>query len=189
MTCVVWNKGVLAADRNTSIDKEIMSFIEETKIFKVNGYLFGFAGHTNLRDKLITWVVNGFKVEDKPELPIRDESFSFIVVDCIEKKVYNFVDNLTPNSYSYDTRLVIGSLSRLAKGALIMGCSADEAVKTALNAYKLRPEAKYKAVDVLVDDYVHDERNTSEILGNAISVVEQVVGKSKSSKKGNTNAS
>lgn len=155
MTCVVWKDGVMAADRNTGLG--VIAEWEEQKIFKLNGYLLGFSGFTSTRDKIITWIVN--EKDDKffPEINPK-EDYSFILIDCINKKFYLYDNSLEPSELPYDYPYAIGSLQYLATGAMYVGANAKEAVDAALRTYKLRPEVKFFNIDVISDNFENSDK-------------------------------
>lgn len=165
MTCIAWSNGYLAADRNTAVG--YLSEWEEQKIFKINGYLFGFSGHTTVRDAVITWLMNDKDPAKLPDLGSNND-FSIIVIDCISKKVYYYENNLQETEIPYHVPVTLGSLAYPAKGALIVGATAEEAVQAALRTFKLRPEAKFHTVDVLKAEMVPDleKLNATQNLAN-----------------------
>lgn len=146
MTCVVWSKGALATDRNVAYNSRQFSDYSEKKIDIVGDYLLGFSGRNYVKDKIIEWIKTEFNPEQKPRLETVEE-FDAILVNYKTKTLYLATDKFEFNQYPYDYDLVGGSLRLFAKGALVMGASAKEAVQVALRSFELRPEAKFLEVD------------------------------------------
>lgn len=149
MTCIVWSKGVLATDRNVSYADTNYSDREELKIYKASNYVIGFSGPNYIRKLLISYIESNFAIENKTQFS-NNEDFEAIIINPTERKLLKIEKNFDLEEYPYDYDLTIGSLGLFAKGALIMGANAIEAVETALKSFKLRPEAKFLTVDSIV---------------------------------------
>ncbi len=100
---------------------------ERTKIFKINGHLAGFAGNHDTAAVLQNWVEHGAKEEEWP-FDENDQAAVMLVTPdgrILVYERYPFPVLMENDFYA------IGSGSPYALAAMHLGCSAEQAVKTA----------------------------------------------------------
>lgn len=150
MTVVAWDGFNLAAEMNTGFNA--VSRWKEKKIFEVNEYLVAYTGiNTGVRDCIINWLFSGRKSDEIPV--IENEKFTALIIDRKSRKAYRLINNMVFIEFPYKMPISIGSIGLFAAGALTMGATAEEAVKTALIAGYMRPETLFHEVDILSGDW------------------------------------
>ena len=87
MTCIVWSKGILAADRNVAYNDLGFSDREENKLMVIDEYLIGFSGRNFVKEKLIRWIKSNFNANEFPTLTEK-EDFDCILINGKLKKSY-----------------------------------------------------------------------------------------------------
>lgn len=159
MTVIAWDGKNLAADRNTGFNA--VSLWKEKKIFRIKDCLLGYTGmNTGIRDAFATWLHHDRSPEMTPRLPEKS-SFAVILIDCKKREAFFYRNNTVATQFPFDLPIAIGSFELACNGALLMDATAEQAVNTALQTFRLRPDAKFFDIDVLSSEYKHKEVSPS----------------------------
>ena len=132
MTTIAYRDGVLAGD--TQSTEGYYKSTKMRKIFKVNNNLVGFCGDAAAIPPLKKWVRAGFTPEEELKKISQHLSYSMLVIPPDGKMFYKYSDsiNVFREEYPKTHFKSEGSGSDVAIGALIMGATAVEAVKAAI---------------------------------------------------------
>ena len=159
MTVIAWDGKNLAADQNTGFNA--VSLWKEKKIFRIKDCLLGYTGmNTGVRDAFATWLHHDRSPKMTPQLPEKS-SFAVILIDCKKKEAFIYRNSTIATRFPFDLPLGLGSLELVCNGALLMGATAEEAVNTALHAFRMRPEVRFSDIDVLSSEYKVKETGPS----------------------------
>jgi hypothetical protein len=132
MTTIVYRDGVLAGDTQSS--EGYYKSAKMRKVFKVSNHLVGFCGDAAAIPPLKKWVRNGFSPEEEMKKIAQHLSYSMLVIPQNGKVFYKYSDsiNVFREEFPKTHFKSEGSGSDVAIGALIMGATAVEAVKAAI---------------------------------------------------------
>lgn len=129
LTTVCYNRkvGVMAGDRMACIGENKHGVI--TKVFKVEGALVGFSGHSDVAVAILRWISGGRKDEDWPELQYENTDCSVLVVEA-DGVVKMYERYPIPIVMEQDLH-AIGSGRDFALAAMHLGCDPIKAVEVA----------------------------------------------------------
>lgn len=127
MTTVVYKDGVIAAD--TLICEGDQFYGERSKIFDLENHVVGVAGASLLYDEFLLFVQG--KEFNREVFKTNDLNFKGIVIDKKTRKVLCYEKELVCDGDIKTDFIAIGSGAAIAKGALLMGANAKQAVECA----------------------------------------------------------
>lgn len=123
MTCIAYRDGVIAADTLVIID-DVVKQLNEVKVVKRKGHLFGIAGHLPPLDDVVKWYFSNDRKTFK------NHKFTCLVIypnGDIHECDHQGNEITLQNSF-----YAIGSGREYAIGAMAVGASALEAVEVAI---------------------------------------------------------
>ena len=127
MTTIVYKDGVLAGD--TLISEGDHFYGHRSKIFDLELWIVGIAGASMLYDEFLKFVM-GHEF-NKEAFKAADLQFKAIVIDKHTKKVSCYEKELIEDGDIKTDFIAFGSGAAIAKGALLMGATAKQAVECA----------------------------------------------------------
>lgn len=127
MTTIAYRDGVIAADTGCFNDGLYEGEVDKLWTLPDVGIL-GCCGEYGAILKVVEWLRNGGKADDKPRLS-RNSEFTGLVVKC-EGNVVHYQMGLRPMLIGASFH-AIGSGRKIAVGALAAGASAEQAVQIA----------------------------------------------------------
>jgi len=127
VTTIVFKNGTLAADTALTSGADAHAG-EMSKIAKCEDFMGGASGGILEVSKFLEWVVQGADFDDLPKF---EEKFNAFLIDKTHK-----VRVVGKEGISHPIKspfYAIGSGEEAAKGALLMGATAEEAVQAAIH--------------------------------------------------------
>lgn len=127
MTTIVYKDGVLAGDTLISEGDHFYGY--RPKIFDVEEWVVGIAGAPMLFDEFLKFVMGHEFNKEAFKAP--DLQFHAIVIEKNTKKVFCYQKELIEEGDIKTDFIAFGSGAAIAKGALLMGATAKQAVECA----------------------------------------------------------
>ena len=142
MTVIAWDGKTLAADRMMHTQGYCVPY---TKIRRIRGMLVGGAGNSAHVNEMLYWLEAGCDPDKFPDFQrVQDE---FVDILCITKDGQIHHYNRGPIPMRIEAKhFAIGSGAEVAQTAMHLGCTAAEAVSTAI---ELAPNNCGLGVDTL----------------------------------------
>lgn len=134
MTTIAYANGIMAGDKQANIGDN-GKHGRVTKVFKINGCLIGFSGHSDVAMALLRWFSGGCKDEDWPELQYENRDCAMLVVE--ESGVVKMYERYPIPIVMEHKFHAIGSGRDFAMAAMHLGHDPIKAVEVAceLDAY------------------------------------------------------
>jgi ATP-dependent protease HslVU (ClpYQ) peptidase subunit len=130
VTTIVASKGIMVADSKVSIGSGLS--YPAIKIIKINGFLAGACGDGGDCSRFLEWAKEEFKPKSKPK-------FNFVQgdnqIDCLVVKkdgIYFYAPSYPDLEKIEAEFYAIGSGSKAARAAMIMGADPIKAVEVAI---------------------------------------------------------
>jgi ATP-dependent protease HslVU (ClpYQ) peptidase subunit len=127
VTVIAWDGKTLAADRMMGFGSSKSTV---TKIFKVDGMLFGFAGHAATGSALANWVRLGRNPDDFPSAQRGSEYSGSLLLIEPDGVILHYSTEPYPMIVE-DSFYAVGSGDEFALAAMFLGKTAREAVEVA----------------------------------------------------------
>ena len=123
MTTIATDGKTMAADTQQS--GAFIGQIDATKLYKIKGVVYGFAGTPSIYIKYVEWVKLGRPEDDKP-----DTEDKWSVIYIVDGTIWYEHHTLIPIKVGYP--YATGSGCKYAMGAMLAGATPGQAVKIAI---------------------------------------------------------
>ena len=125
MTCIAWDGKTLASDKMMGFGTARATV---TKIYRIDGMLFGWGGDAALGRACQQWVRDGMKIDAYPEKQRTDTGILLLIMP--DGQIRHYGSEPYPMIIE-DGRYAIGSGGEYADAAMYLGKTAREAVEVA----------------------------------------------------------
>lgn len=129
MTTIIATKNKLVSDSKVTLGKGY--FYSADKIIKVKGMLIGAAGLAGDCSRFLEWAKDDFKAKSKPKFEAIDPDDKFDGLIVMNNSIHYFCQEYPQPEKINAEFYGVGSGSKAARAAMIMGATPEQAVEIA----------------------------------------------------------